>query len=396
MSKLKLLHIIPSYYPALKYGGPLESVRALNIALAGKGVHIDVITTSVGINIDLKLEIGSWKDDSGVRVKYFPSYFYEHFTFSPGLFFSVLNEVKKYDLVHITAFWNFPVFAGSFACLLKKKPYIISPRGVLYEDAINIKSKYIKKTYYELIAKHYLNSASAVHFTTEHEREGLAKFIKLMNDSFVVPNGIDLAKYKNLPNKGSFRKKFSISNDKKIILFLGRIHKQKGIDLLINSFEECVKNCSDLLLVVVGSGDENYVNSIKRTLNEKGIIQNTLFTGFLKSNEKLAAYIDSDIFILPSYFENFGMSVIEAMACGVPVVVSNQVGISKDIEIYNAGTVVGTNVQSICKGVKQILENPSLSKELTNNAKELLLRNYEISNVADKMISAYEKYRGTV
>src|SRR5208337_2940164 len=235
---MRVLHIVPSYIPAYRYGGPIQSVHLLNKRLSEIGVAIDVYTTNAGLENRNDILINRWVDLDGTRVKYFNYYGYEHYTFSPRLFFESLKEADSYDLVHITAVWNFPVLAGSIASLLRKKPYVISTRGAIYEKAVNLKSKNKKLLYYHLAAQHYLKRASALHFTTKDEREKVLSYLKLDNKSVVIPNGIDLSLYHSLPPEGIFREKYPLLKDKKYILFLGRITPIKGLDILINAFKE--------------------------------------------------------------------------------------------------------------------------------------------------------------
>lgn len=387
---MNILHIIPSYYPAIKHGGPISSVHLLNKALVKKGIVVHVLTTTSGIENN-NIVINEWQNIDGVKVKYFPYYFYEHYTFSPHLFCSALNEIKKYDLVHITAFWNFPTLVGCIGSLLNKKPYIISPRGVLYKDAINIKSKYIKKLYFNLIANHYLRRASAVHFTTQDEKDNVANFVKVKCPSFVVPNGLDIAEYNSLPKRGDFKEKYLLLREKKYILFLGRIHKQKGLDILINAFKELCKFDNDLFLVIAGP-DFGYKNEVEKQLNQYGLLNKTLFAGMLTGRSKLAAYVDAEVFVLPSYFENFGMVAIEAMACGTPIVITNKVGIYKDVENekYKSGLVVDPKAESIYQGIKSLLNNTALRDEIVINGRNLVRENYNIDKVADMMIDVYK------
>ena len=383
---MNILHIVPSYYPAFKYGGPIESVYLLNKALVKQGIKVTVLTTNAGLENRKDIVVNKWIDLEGVKVKYLPYYFYEHYTFSPQLFFDVLNNISKYDLVHITAFWNFPVLAGSIASILNKKPYIISPRGVLYEEAINIKSKCIKKLYFSSIGKHYLNVDNGIHFTTQHELEGAANCIKINTKSFVVPNGLDFSQFANLPAKGLFKNKYPVLKDKKYILFLGRINKQKGLDILSSAFSNLANDFKDLFLVIAGPDEAGY----KKELIDSGLSSRVIFTGML-TDDKLSAYVDAEAFVLPSYFENFGMSVVEAMACGTPVVISNKVGIYREVQASNSGIVVETNAGSLYKGIKNLLDNPNLCNEIRRNARRLVEEKYNIEVVADLMINAYKE-----
>lgn len=384
---MKVLHIISSYYPAFKYGGPIESVHLLNKALVEKGVAVDVFTTDTGIDKNNNIETNKWITIDGVRVKYLKYFFYEHYTFSPSLLFAVFKEVKNYDLIHITGVWNFSVLAGTLACILNKKPFIISPRGALYKDAINIKSKFIKLLYFNLIAKHYLKRANAIHYTTEDEKENV--FQGINNNSIIIPNGIDLNHFNNLPPKNSFKNKYPILKDKKYILFLGRIHRQKGIDLLIEAFKLIARKYNDLYLVIVGPDNVGYRKEVEKSLKKDNLLNGVVFTGTLSGEEKLSAYVDAEVFVLPSYFENFGMAVIEAMACGTPVIISNKVGISDKIERNKSGLIVQNDPPKVYEGIKLLLDNKELYKEISSNGRNMVKNHYDISSVAEQMIGLY-------
>ena len=388
--RVKILHVAPSYYPAFKYGGPIESVYLLNKALVKKGISVNVITTNAGLKNRADIELNKWLNYDGVMVKYLPYYFYEHFTFSPQLFFSILKEIKNYSLVHITAFWNFPVFSASLTSLVFKKPFIISPRGVLYNEAISIKSELMKKIYFKLVANHYLNSATAIHFTSENEKDNVSDFFRFKNRSFIIPNGINLDLYRQLPDRNLFKKKHKILEGKKYILYLGRINKQKGIDILLKAFKEVAKLDKDMFLVIAGPDNDGYKLNIQNEIENLHLADRILFAGMLVGDEKIQAYAGAEIFILPSYFENFGMVVVEAMACNTPVIITNKVGIYKDVQAYNAGLVVEPKSENIYEGIKNLLLNPDLYNQVKTNAKKLIYEKYDIDIVANMMINAYK------
>lgn len=386
---MKILHITPSYYPAFKYGGPIESVHLLNKTLVEKGITVDVFTTDAGTDKNNSVEINKWKTIDGVRVKYFKYFFYEHYTFSPSLLIAALKEVSNYDLVHITGVWNFPVLAGALACILNKKPFIISTRGALHKDAINIKSKFIKLVYFNLAARYYLNKASAIHYTTEDEKENV--FQKINNNSVIIPNGIDLRLYNNPPIKGTFKNTYQILKDKKYILFLGRVHKQKGINFLIEAFKLISNEYNDLYLVIAGPDNVGYKKELEGLLTKNHVYEKILFTGILSGREKLAAYIDAKIFVLPSYFENFGMAVIEAMACKTPVLISSKVGIHKELSDNNAGIVVDLNTENLFNQIKVLLKDSELSNEIAENGQKLVEKRYDINQIASQTVECYQE-----
>lgn len=388
---MRLLYITPSYYPALKYGGPILSTHLLNKTLVQRGIEVDVITSNAGIEDRKDIPLGKWVELNGVKVQYLPYYGYEHYTFSPQILWTTIQIASRYELIHINVVWNFPVLAGSLASIIRRKPYIISPRGTLYKEAMGIKSEKKKKLYYYLMARHYLKRAMSIHFTTENEKRETLEHMGLQIPSFVVPNGIDLTEFNNLPTPGAFKNNHAILQGKRYLLFLGRIHIIKGLDILVDSFKKMALEYPDLHLVVVGPDSEGYEKKIKSLLGEAGILSRTLFTGMLTGSDKLSALVDAECFVLPSYSENFGMAVAEAMACGIPVIISNKVGIYEEVERERAGIIVDTKVDSLYNGIKALLDDESLRKKIADNGKRFVHARYDVQKVADQMIEVYER-----
>lgn len=428
--KFNLLHISPSYYPAFRFGGPIQSVHLLNKALVKKGVKVDVLTTNAGLAQEQRKKIkdkskeilrtssldspdrsgqaaprrdrqgdtNGWVDSSlldnadkaetsGLRVKYLDFVGYEHYNFSLQMVKEIWKVIDDYDLVHITAVWNFPVLAGALISIIKKKPYIISPRGTIYKETIELKSTSIKKIYFNLFAKQYINKASAIHFTTKDEQEKVTKYLGITAPSFVIPNGIDISSIAL-----SAESKARII-DKKYILILGRIDKKKGFDILIPAFANIIKKFNDLILVIAGDDKSPYAQEVRKMVEEKKISNNIIFTGQVTGDDKWALYKNALMFVLPSYSENFGMSVVEAMACGCPVVISDKVGIYKEVVDNNAGIIVNTSVESVEEGILKLLNDEKLRETISHNGKAMVEKFYDIDKVADEMIEVYERIK---
>lgn len=389
---MKLLHVIPGYYPtAIEAGGPIESVYLLNKALVKKGISVDVVTAREISYKGSDAPFNQWVNLEDVQVKYFPYYFYIHYTFAPEMFFYLLKQVGQYDLVHVTSLWNFPALAGSFASKISKKPFVLSPRGVLYEETIKMKSNLFKRLYFSSIARNYFYRANAIHFTTEHERDNLASFIAPPSNSFVVPNGIDLEQYTSLPNKETFTNKYPVLRSKKYLLFLGRIARKKGLDILIDAYKEISKSDDAIYLVIAGPDREGYKNEIDILLKKSGILDKVIFTGMLRGNDKFAAFVGAEAFVLPSYSENFGMAVVEAMACGTPVIISNEVGISSELLKNKAGLITKLDPKDLYLAINNLIGDKTVKLQLVDNAKQLVKRKYDINVVADMMINEYKK-----
>ena len=388
---MRILHITPYYFPAFKYGGPAISIHIMNKALIKKGIKIDVMTTNANLGNRNDLITNEWIELEGIRIKYFPYYFKDNYTFSPQMFLAILKEIKNYDVVHITMLWHFQALAGSIGSLLYKKPYIICPAGALSEESINLKSRHIKTLYLNLIAKNYLTKASILLYNSEDEKKDANNLFKFQNKSVVIPCGVNLGEYKQLPAKGAFKNKYPILRDKKYILFLSRIHRKKGLDILIDAFRMLVKEDNDLFLVIAGPDNDNYKREVQNKLKENSLLEKTLFPGVLSGIDKLSAYADASVYVLSSYSENFALTVIEALACGTPVVISNKVGIWEIIEKNNAGVVVDLNPKNIYKGITKLLDNPNLGEQIVRNGRKLIEEKYDIDIVANMMIDTYRK-----
>jgi glycosyltransferase involved in cell wall biosynthesis len=415
---MKLLCVVPSYWPAFQYGGPIYALHGLNMALVKKGINVHVYTTNVGL--DRKIPVNLEIDVDGVKVTYFGfTKFFEilggtGWQFSWPMTMALKENVKNFDLIYIVSVWNYPVAAAGYYCRRVKKPYIIALFGLLYPYTAGKKS-WKKWPYYCLVAKRDLKGASAIHYTTKDEAEKCHSFLCLKNREIIIPNGIDLSEYNDFPAKETLRQRYPILKDKKVILFLSRINWKKGMDILVKAFGMLAKERDDVHLLIVGNDEENYGTKVKHWLKEYGLEYNdsshssailnhescimhrsaqVTFTGMLTGREKIEAYAGSDLFVLPSYSENFGMAVVEAMECGVPVVISNKVGIYKEVKENKAGIVVDTNAESLYWGIKSILDNENLAKELSINGKKLVEDYYDIDKVADKMLNAYEKVLG--
>lgn len=394
MANLKVLHVVSSYWPAFEFGGPIASVHTMNKFLARAGADVTVYTTDAGLKQDK--EIAPEKENilDGVKVFYFPSYGYIHWNFSPDLFFKLRKNIKNFDIIQITGVWNFPVFAAAFWARFYGKPYVISPRGSLMEKPLMEKSQLIKKIYLALISKRDMQKASVVHFTTGPEEIDYLNAGLSLKKSVIIPNGIDPEELRVKRGTVSFRKKFNIANNKKIILFMGRLNWIKGFGILIPAFAEVVKKNSNAVLVISGSDSAGYSKTVKSLVEQYRLIRNVIFTGILEGNEKNMAYSAADIFVLPSYSENFGMVLAEAMHFGLPVITTKYVGIAPEILKNEAGIVIDKNAGELAGAILNILDNKILAEKLAKNGEKLVKEKFLASAVADKFMKLYNEITG--
>lgn len=384
-TNLKVLHVSPSYFPAHRFGGPIQSVYQLNNELY-KDVDIEIITTNAGLENDRSIVPNQKSNINDIPITYFSFWGYEHYNFSIPLFIYLLKNVRKFDLVHITAVWNFPVFAASFACRIFKKPYIISPRGTIYPETIALGSSIFKKIYYNLIAKWCLKFASKIHYTSTDEQEKVEKYLAL-NNGFILPNGLNFSQFDDIENV-VFP---DFIPQKKYLLFLGRIDPKKGLDILLIAFQNIVTDNPDLILIVAGPDSNGYKSELQKQIDKLGLSENVIFVGEVHGKQKMGLYKYAKLFVLTSYSENFGMTVVEAMACGCLVLISDKVGIAAEIKGNQAGIITETNPQSIINGINFALTlSKTETEQLKKNATIFINQYFNIRNISISFLNVYK------
>jgi glycosyltransferase involved in cell wall biosynthesis len=175
-----------------------------------------------------------------------------------------------------------------------------------------------------------------------------------------------------------------------VLLFLSRIDRKKGLDLLLAAFAHVREKHAEATLVVAGDGDPAFIATLKRQSQRLGLDASILWAGFLQGPDKLAALADADIFVLPSYSENFGVAVVESMAAGLPVIVSDQVGIHREIATAEAGLVVPCSAEALALALETMIADPSLRAAMGAKAMELS-RKFSTEIIARQLSEIYER-----
>jgi len=323
----------------------------------------------------------------GVTVYYHPICGPTSYNFSPDLWGRLRQEVKRFDLVHLHETWTFPVWAGAYWCRRRSIPYVITPRGTL--DTWSINQKYIKKKiYFTCLGRYIYENAALIHYTAAPEQKNISQKISFKaKGTVIVPNPLDLREFEALPPPGRFRERFAIGSDQPIVLFLGRLHPKKGLELLIRSFGDL--GHPRAMLALVGPDEGGYQQGLQHLVSELGLRERVVFTGPLTGSDKLAAFRDSSIFALPSYQENFGMVVAEAMAAGLPVIISEHVNIADDVKSYRAGLVLPLEINSWTNAFAMVLKDTKKTLVDCQGGKSLTRNMYSIKAVSERMIAAY-------
>ena len=356
-------------------------------AVAGLGHGVSIYTTNQDGPVELDVPVDQQVFKDGVKIRYFPIQHPRFWGFSIPLAQALRKAIRKYDIVHIHSLYLFHNMAAAHYCRKYNVPYLIRPHGTL--DPFLYKRHRLRKSVTEfLFERRNIKYAAAIHFTTEEEKN-LAKPYIFQTPGIVVPHGLDLSEYESLPERGTFRTRYPEIDGKKIVLFFGRLNFKKGLDILVRAFARVTLKRNDVHLVLTGPDNERFGDKIRIWLSEQGILDRTTFTGMLLGEDKLAVLRDADIFVLPSYTENFGISVVEAMACGVPVVISDKVNIWHEVAAGRAGQVASCNSDRFAEMISDLLDNPETAKQMGENGKALVIERFQWPKVALAMEEAY-------
>ncbi len=333
---MKILHVIANLAP--RYGGPGKACLEMAKAVARLGHEVSIYTTNQddpGV-LPVPLDRSVWQD--GVEIRYFPIQFPRYWGTSWPLARALARRIKESDLCHIHSLHLFHGLMAGHYCRKYGVPYLVQPHGALdpFIYRRHRRRKAIMEAWFE---NRNIKGAAAVLLTSAEERE-LAKPHLFGTPGVVVPLGLELSAYQELPAPGAFRERYPEIGAKKIILFLGRINFKKGLDLLVQALAQVVRLRRDVHLVVAGPDNDGWGARVRVWLKEAGLEGYATFPGMLLGEDKLAVLRDAQIFALSSYSENFGIAVIEAMACGLPVVISDKVNIWREVDAAGAGLVV--------------------------------------------------------
>jgi glycosyltransferase involved in cell wall biosynthesis len=399
---MRILYVIAGMDPA--YGGPSKSTLDAAVALVRSGHHAAIYTTNRAVEGYLDVPLDRPVLVRGVPIHYFPIRMRRRWDFSRrprGDAFegrrwgysqpmgdAIRNTVAQFDLVHIHGLYEYPILVAATESHRKGVPYVISPHGAL-DPFLRRRRRIRKAVYMTLFEKRNLDNAAAIFYTTQDEMELVHSSLKLRSPGIVVPLTVDLEEYSHLPPRGAFRSRHPEMEGRFIILFLGRVNFKKGLDLLSQAFSEVASRRPEVHLVIAGPDSEGYGHQVREWLREKNVLDRVTFTGMVTGEEKLSVYRDADVFVLPSYSENYGIVVTEAMACGLPVITTNRVNIYRQILEHNAGLVIDCEARQLTRAILRLMDDRELRETFRKNGERLVKGEFGIETTAPELVSAY-------
>ena len=375
---VNILHISAYGYPAFGFGGPVRTTLAMMKGLAALGHNVTVLTTNTSPEGPLgSLPLHEAVRFDGLDIRFFytktiPSFIPFH---APKIMKMALELVPRSDMVLTTSFMTYPQYCARRACSRFQIPLFPLIHNGLSSGAWQ-QRRFLSKLYMSLVERRILNSVSALIYSSEGEQVD-SSFHGLLAPSVVVPFAIDTDEFVNLPERGRLRAKLGIPSQAKVILFCGRLTPWKGVDIGLHAFGLLAQKYPELYFLVVGpdGGHQTELESTRAKLPNK---ERVIFTGMLLDQDRLSAYADADLFILPSLFENFGAVIAEALASGLPCVISDQVSDAPRFVRSGAVKVVQRNPGAFATAIASILDS-GYNREVSDLARSFV--NSELSSV---------------
>ncbi|GAB4225013.1 MAG: glycosyltransferase [Stanieria sp.] len=385
---LRILHVIPSIAPVR--GGPSLAILEMVKALRSQDVVAEIATTNDNGYDLLNVPLCQKTEHEGVPVWFFPRFSPQihsirEFAFSSQLTSWLWHHISNYDLLHIHAIFSYPSTIAMCIARLKNIPYICRPIGQLCQWSLQ-QGYQKKQTYLSLIEKANLNNSQALHFTAKQEQQEAAN-LNLKCPNFILPHGINIPPQIS-EAKSKLRHQLQVAENEPIILFLSRLHPKKGLDYLIPALGKLTHQ--SFTFVLAGNGDAEYEIEIEKLLYKHNIYAHTHRVGFVQGEYKNLLFQGADIFALTSYSENFGIAVLEALAVGIPALVTPGVALASVLKQERIGYVTDLNIDAIASSIEHCLLNLSEVREMGDRAREFILENYTWDKIATKMIAIYQ------
>lgn len=386
---LRLLHVVPTYLPALRYGGPIRSVHSLCRALAALGHRTDVFTTNVDGPGDSDVPLETPVDLEGVNVTYFPSRRLRRLYWSPPMRRALFSRMAEYDAVHVHAIYLWPTWTAARAARARGVPYVVSPRGMLVPELIRRKNRLVKQAWISLIERPNLERAAAVHATSTIEAHHLQGFGWSLPRVAMIPHGVDD------PPAPSGE---AVSPDivaalagAPAILAFGRISWEKGLDRLIAA----LPLVPDARLIIAGEDGGQAGALAGEARRHKVETRVTIVARHVEGADKEALFASAALFAMTSLSENFGLAAFEAMRRGLPVLATPDVGMSEIVRKADAGVVVEPSPDGIANGLKSLLADADASRAMGRRGRDVVVADYSWRSIAERMTKLYRDIVGT-
>jgi len=385
---VKILHVLPAYLPAVRYGGPVIAVHALCRELAARGHTVDVMTTDIdgpGVS-DVPAGAAVWRD--GVKVRYFSSPVLRRLFYAPAMAKALRRDIASFDVVHLHTLYSWPTWAAARAARARQAPYVLSPRGMLVKELIRRRSRLVKSLWIAAVERRTIAGAAALHATSQLEADELARFGWTLPPVSVIANGVEDPVAAGQPVAPDVAA--AVLTDAPIVLYLGRLSWKKGLDRLLHAFARIASG----ILVIAGTDDEGLGAGLVALARELGIGGRVrVLPRTISGADKEALFGAAQVFVLPSYSENFGNTVLEAMRRGVPVVTTPEVGASVIVRAAEGGIVTDGAAEPLAAALARLVQDAGLARAMGAAGERHVVAHYGWGGIAMQMERLYARLR---
>ena len=384
---MKILHVIPSLSP--KLGGPTQAVLNLSKNLQNCDVDVQILTTND--NTDQLLDVPLLKSIfyKGVKVSFLPRTLRaKEFIYTHELNKWHQQNLNAFDVIHTHYIFSYLSSWTARAARHRKIPYLMRPLGQLTPWALS-QSALKKKLYRKLLEDKNLQVANLIHCTSPGEADDVSK-LGFQTPKLCLPLGVELPKLDRSQARAQLERRYHLK-DAPILLFLSRLHIKKRPELLLQAVKCWKQRNLHVNLLIAGSGEPTYEKQLRNQVKELEINDLVTFTGFVDGADKTHLLQGSDIFVLPSYSENFGIAVAEALAAGTPVAITPEVQTSSWIEKAGAGWIIPGNLDAWVQTLETILKRPQVLLERGLAGRKLAAETFSWSKIAQELASSYSK-----
>ncbi len=382
---MRVLHVIPSVSDSS--GGPGKAIVQMEQVLLARNVEVVTVTTNDDGNGDvLSVELQKPVLHNGTSRIYFPMQVHAY-KISMPLRRWLLREIRNFDVVHVHAVFS---FAPVMAALIARKngiPYVIRPLGVLNRYGMTKRRSIFKRISLAVFEGRLLRDAAAVHFTSEQERiEAESLGVKLRSE--VLPLGIEPT---NAGSADLMLSAFPMLKGRRCLLYLSRIDPKKNIETLLESLAMVRKEIPDVALIICGDGDKNYLSELKSQAARLDVDDCIAWTGHVGGPMKASAFGAAELFVLPSFSENFGIAPVEALSAGLPCVLGNGVAVAERVAETGAGLSVEPTPIAFAKGILSLMQSLDAHAKACVRAKELAKTDYGVDTMGDRLLALYQR-----
>lgn len=373
---MRVLQFLPSVES--ESGGPVRSTLATCRAVHRVDAKVDTVWISTRHRVQQ-----SWETElktllpPRMSLRLFPQFGRHTQNISPALLGWLWKHLPEFDLLVVRALLHPLTFAVGWIARRRAVPYVVVPHGTLSEWTFRHRRRLLKRVYYGCFDSRTLEGAGAIRFTSEKER-CQAERLGFRTRSVVIPHPFERG--------GSYP---SIDRDPDQILFLSRLHPKKGIDVLLDALVLARKQRPSVRLVLAGSGSEAYERELGSMIRERGLGDAIEMPGFVRGKEKEKLLLQSSVFALPSYQENFGIAAVEALDAGLPIVISPSVGVARDVGDYDAGYVVESSPESVGNAILAVLRDRRRQGTMAERARRLVREKFAPEVVGPQVVELY-------